>query len=186
MAQMATAQMLVGLTAEEYARLDIPGRHELVRGMVIEMSFPKPRHALAESRIMFRLMQYAESSGAGYVLPTGYVVERGPDTVRGPDVAFIDARRLAAPGDLDRFVEGAPDLAVEILSPTNRAGEIARKVSEYLAAGPRLVWVVDTNRRTVTVHAPGTSPSRLAAGDVVGGADVLPGFSMPVADIFAV
>lgn len=183
---MATAQTLVGLTAEEFAHLNMPGRRELVRGEVIEMSFPKPRHALVESRIMFRLMQFAEAERTGYVLSTGYVVERGPDTVRGPDVAFVDARRLAAPGDLDRFVEGAPDLAVEILSPTNRAGEIARKVSEYLAAGARLVWVVDTNRRTVTVHAPGTNPSQLAVGDVLGGTDVLPGFSMPVADIFAV
>ncbi|MBK6770151.1 MAG: Uma2 family endonuclease [Ardenticatenales bacterium] len=182
---MATMQTLVGLTAEEFAQLDLRGRHELVRGVVIEMSFPKPRHALVESRITFRLMQFAESAKTGYVLHTGYVVERGPDTVRGPDVAFIDTSRLASEGDLDRYVEGAPDLAVEILSPTNRAGEIARKVREYLAAGARLVWVVDTRRRIVTVHIPGVGPSRVAEGEVLDGGDVLPGFTMPVADIFA-
>jgi len=178
-------QTRVGLSAEEFAALDLPGRHELVRGTVIEVSCPKPRHALAESHILFYLMLYARASNAGIVLPTGYVVERQPDTVRGPDVAFISTRRFAGEVDLDRFVEGAPDLAVEILSPTNRSGEVARKVKEYLAAGARLVWVVDTRRRTVTVHAPGIAAERVAEDGILAGRDVLPGFAMPVAEIFA-
>lgn len=182
---MATTQTRFGLTAEEFAALRLPGRHELVRGAVIEVSFPKPRHALAESRILFHLMLYARASNAGIVLPTGYVVERRPDTVRGPDVAFISARRFAGEVHLDRFVEGAPDLAVEILSPTNRAGEVAQKVKEYLSAGAQLVWVVDTRRRTVTVYAPGYGPARVGEDGIVDGGDVLPGFAMPVAEIFA-
>lgn len=182
---MATTQTRVGLTAEEFAALKLPGRHELVRGAVIEVSFPKPRHALAESRILFHLMLYARASNAGIVLPTGYVVERRPDTVRGPDVAFITARRFAGEVDLDRFVEGAPDLAVEILSPANRAGAVARKTNEYLAAGARLVWVVDTRRRTVTVYAPGAASVHVGEDGSLDGGDVLPGFALPVAEIFA-
>ena len=77
----------------------------------------------------------------------GYVLARNPDTVRGPDLSFIARERLVGFDD-SRFFEGAPDLAVEILSPSNRPGEVRAKAPEYLAAGARLVWVVDPSARS--------------------------------------
>jgi Uma2 family endonuclease len=80
--------------------------------------------------------------------------------------------------------EGAPDLAVEVLSPSNRAGAIRDKVADYLAAGCSLVWVVDPRRRRVSVHEPGKATSFLEIPDTLDGAPVLPGFRLALVDLF--
>ena len=116
---------------------------------------------------------------------TGHVLSRAEATVRGPDLSFVSAQRIA-PGPLPlSLFEGAPDLAVEILSPSNREGEIRGKVADYLAAGGRLVWVVDPIRRRVTVHEPGKQATLLLASDVLDGGPVLPGFRLPLGELFA-
>lgn len=114
---------------------------------------------------------------------TGFVLARNPDTVRGPDLSFVHRERLATL-DEARFVEGAPDLAIEILSPSNRPSLIRGKVADYLAAGCRLVWVVDPKRKSVTAYRGLLAPVLLGADDTLDGGDVLPGLRIHVAAIF--
>jgi len=104
--------------------------------------------------------------------------------VRGPDVAFVTRERWSAVTDRGRFFRGAPDLAVEILSLSNRAGEIHAKVADYLPAGARLVWIVDPKRRTVAIHETLLAPRRLGPRDVLDGGDLLPGFAIRVEAVF--
>ena len=113
-----------------------------------------------------------------------FVLQRNPDTVLVPDGAFVRAERLP-PGDDRGFIELAPDIAFEVLSPSNRPTEIARKIERYLSAGTSLVWLVDGDQRTVTVHAPDAAAVTLLEGDTLDGGAVLPGFALPLAELFA-
>jgi len=106
-----------------------------------------------------------------------------PDTVRAPDAAFVRSGRPEA--SYRGFYPGAPDLAIEVLSPDDRPGYVREKVAEWLEAGARAVWVVDPRIRTVTVHQPRRKPKRLGEDDTLRGGAVLPGFELPVAAIFA-
>ena len=115
-----------------------------------------------------------------------YELARQPDTVRGPDVAFLSAtreRELALVRERP-FIAGAPDLAIEVLSTHDRAGEVFGKVSDYLAAGCRVVWVVDPVREEVTVFRSPFSPRVLSREELLDGEELLPGFSVRVAEIF--
>jgi Uma2 family endonuclease len=101
-----------------------------------------------------------------------------------PDVAFVQSDRLPPAEERDRICRFAPDLAVEVVSPTDRYVEVMEKVELYLAAGTRLVWLVEPGRRTVTVYAPGHEPHTLTDEDELDGGDVLPEFRLSVANIF--
>lgn len=174
------------LTAEEYARLperDDGYKDELVRGSVVCEPQPSFVHGLASMKIGHLLSAFVDREGLGVVLgEAGYVLERGPDTVRGPDVSFVSTERLRRRGET--FFEGAPDLAVEVISPSNTRRAAAEKTRDYLAAGARLVWNVDPRRETVTAHAPGAEPRVLGADDSLDGGDVLPGFTVAVRALF--
>ena len=122
--------------------------------------------------------------GAVYTGDTGFVLARQPDTVRGPDVAFLSAERLRALEDERRFIPGAPDLAIEVLSPHDRPGEVLSKVADYLAAGSSVVWVVDPIRERVSVFRSPLTPLILSGREVLDGEHVLPGFSVRVSEIF--
>ncbi len=175
------------LTAEEYARMpdSLDGtKDELVRGTVVCEPPPSFGHGVASMKIAHLVMSFVEAHGLGTVVgEAGFVLERGPDTVRGPDAAFVSAERASRHRG-ETFFEGAPDLAVEVVSPSNTRTKVAEKTQDYLAAGARRVWNVDPRRQTVTVHAPGAEPRVLAAGDHLDGGDVLPGFSVPVSSLF--
>lgn len=175
------------MSVEEFLRLpeEDEYRLELVRGAVIREPRPGSRHGEVAVILAAALHQYVAAHGLGKVLgDTGYVLSRAERTVRGPDLSFVSAGRLPA-GPLPwSLFEGAPDLAVEILSPSNRAGEMEDKVAGYLAAGCRLVWVVDPVRRTVTVHEPGEQATSLLVSDTLDGGPVLPGFRLPLAELF--
>lgn len=175
------------LRAEEYYLLpDEPGwRDELVEGSVVREPMPSFGHGSASARIARFLLEWVESRELGEVVgECGFVVQRDPDTVRGPDAAFVSAERLAAWSGDGPFFEGAPDLAVEVLSPSNTRGEVERKVREYLAAGARLVWVVDPASRSVTAYRTGEASRRVGPDDSLDGSDILPGFTLPVSRIF--
>ena len=103
--------------------------------------------------------------------------------MRGPDLSFVTRERLLG-FDATRFFEGAPDLAIEILSPSNRPYQVRAKVADYLAAGCRLVWVVDPERRSVTTYRALLAPLVLGADDTLDGDDVLPDLAIQVASIF--
>jgi Uma2 family endonuclease len=168
-------------TAEELLRAGDIGRCELVRGELAMMVPPGGEHAAISNEIAHRLTLFVKSRDIGRVLAeAGFVLSRDPDTVRAPDVAFVRAGRVPGRG----YMEGAPDLAVEVLSPDDRPGDIREKVAEWLEAGAKSVWLVDPRKRTVTVHDMGREPLPLGEGDTLRGGDVLPGFELPVRGIF--
>jgi Uma2 family endonuclease len=175
------------MTAEELLQLpDDDYRYELVRGVLKRMPPPDFEHGREAAIVSSRLRVFADDHGLGEVVAdSGFRVEHAPDTVRGPDVAFVAAARVPPPEQRSSYFPGAPDLAVEIVSPSNRAAEIRRKVQEYFAGGARLVWVVDRRPRTVSVHRSDGSVTVLAEGDTLSGEDVLPGFTLRVSVIFA-
>lgn len=177
------------LTADELFWLPDSKRYELRQGELIQMSPANPKHGKITIRFGGRLADYVYANDLGEVLggDPGFTLQRGPDTVRAPDIAFIRKDRVP-PGGLteDGFWDGAPDLAVEIVSPGDSARDIREKIDEYLAAGGRLVWVMYPRTRRVTVHRANGTVSELSADDTLVGEDVVPGFSWPVAEVFAV
>ena len=114
----------------------------------------------------------------------GFILHRAPDTVRGPDVAFITRQRYASLDDPTKAIPGAPDLAVEVASPSNSLPDIHAKVADYLAAGTRLVWILDPAAETVTTYRKLLEPTTLAANQDLTAEDILPGFSVPVSELF--
>lgn len=113
---------------------------------------------------------------------TGFISERGPDTVRGPDISFWSKERL--PEVPEGYIEIAPDLTVEVVSPSDHFSRINRKLREYLDKGVRLIWVVDPEDRTVTIYRPGTEAVILTESQALDGGDVLPGFTCLVRELF--
>jgi Uma2 family endonuclease len=185
---MSASASSVLLTAEDLPYvMPHEERCELVAGEVIREPLPGEEHGCVAATIVILLGQFVRDHGLGRVYDhAGFVVARDPDTVRGPDAAFVSAERSAATVRRGPFFEGAPDLAVEVLSPGNTRREIATKIGEYLAAGGRAVWVVDPRRRTVTVHRPEREPETVSRDEVLDGGTVLPGFRLPVVHIFEV
>lgn len=161
------------------------GRCELVRGDLVMMSPGKGRHGAVEARISGGLLSFVRMHDLGEVFGSsaGYVLARNPDTVREPDVSFLGTERLKGQ-DLDAFLEGAPDLAVEVLSPSNTAAEMREKMTDYFGAGCRVVWIVDPMRKSVVIHRPDLGPVILAEDDNLTEEELLPGFSLPVREIF--
>jgi Uma2 family endonuclease len=170
-------------TAEQLLRAQHLGRCELVRGELRMMVPPGAPHARIAIKLSTAMEIHVARRGLGTVYAElGFVLSRDPDTVRAPDVAFVAAGRAAPTRG---YYEGAPDLAVEILSPDDRPGYVRDKIAEWLEAGARAVWVVDPRDRTVTVHKPRRKPTRLSEADTLTGGNVLPGFELPAAALFA-
>jgi Uma2 family endonuclease len=119
------------------------------------------------------------------VAETGFKLQSDPDTVRAPDTAFVSKERILAHGKPEKFWEGAPDLAVEVVSPNDRFDDVIEKVQEYLAAGARLVWVALPRTKSVMVHRPNGEGKLLREGEELSGEEVLPGFVCPVSQIFS-
>ena len=175
-----TAQQLLEMPDDGY-------RYELVRGEIRKMAPSFEEHGLVSANIAGSLIPYVRINGLGRVViaETGYLLESNPDHVRAPDVSFIRQERVSPPGQGRSFVQGAPDLAIEVLSPSNRSGQMAEKVADYLAAGGGMVIVIDPEQRTATVHLPGQEPQVLGEADSVDGGEVVPGWRMPVREILA-
>jgi Uma2 family endonuclease len=183
---MATVAQ-VPMTAEEFARLPRPADgslQELVRGEVQTMPSPKGLHGACCSKIDRRLGNFVEANRRGTVCSndTGFVTERGPDTVRGLDIGFWSYERL--PQVTDDYIEVAPDLAVEVLSSSDRPGQVRAKLLEYFKSGVRMVWIVDPLDRTVAVYRSPDEGRILHETATLTGEDVLPGFSCVVAELF--
>jgi Uma2 family endonuclease len=166
-------------------------RTELVRGRLVVSEPPGFAHgrvALAVGAALLawvRTRERVTGTRIGLVAANdpGCWIEHAPDTVLAPDVAFVAAARLPATG-VAGFLDGAPTLAVEVLSPTDRAGAVGDKVAQWLAAGTTLVWVVDPARRVARVHRRDGSVVTIAPDGALTGEDVLPGFVLPLADAF--
>ncbi len=173
------------LTAEEFYLFccQNEGRYELVDGEVVEMAPANDEHGEIASYITTAFTIYSRRRGVGRSrVDTGYRLRIGPDTVRGPDVSFVLRPRVEGRGS--GFVPGAPDIAVEVVSPSNTAAEVARKVAEYLAAGSQRVWVVYPAGRRVVIHSADGSVISYSGDDVITDEELLPGFSLPLSEIF--
>ncbi|HUO08020.1 MAG TPA: Uma2 family endonuclease [Phycisphaerae bacterium] len=181
---MTTALKLV--TAEEL--LAIGNRLlELYEGELRTVSPANFRHGQIAVQIALLLKQYVKAKKLGaVVVEVGFVLARNPDTVLGPDVAFISKSRVPGEDHREKFVEGHPDLAVEIISPSNPRREREENLKTYLRYGTPLGWLVDPAAETVEIYRPGTSVQRLAKAEMISFGDVIPGFSCAVADFFDV
>ena len=145
-------------------------------------------HGVLSIRIGVLVSEYVETHRLGvcFAAETGFILQRDPDTVRAPDVAFVAADRVPNTGIPTFYWPSAPDLAVEVLSPRDRAVAVQRKVEEYFAAGTRLVWIVAPAARAVQVHQSPHDVHLLRDGDELSGDDVLPGFRCQVKRLFCV
>lgn len=143
-------------------------------------------HGFTTVKVTIPIGQFVQAHQLGIALgaETGFIIRTNPDTVRAPDVAFVAAARVPSGGLPSGFWPGAPDLVVEIVSPSDTLPAVRDKVQEWLDAGVRLVWVVNPKRRSVTEYAPKSQPRVLGVGDTLDGGAVLPGFMLAVADIF--
>lgn len=176
------------LSAEDLLRFPDDGmRYELVYGELKSMSPAGAYHGSIAMQVAMALATYAKQRQLGRVFAaeTGFLLSRNPDTVRVPDVAFVSRERLERIGIPSGYWPGAPDLAVEVVSPNDTYADVQDKVYDWLDAGTRLVLVVNPRKQTVAVYRPPRQASLLAVGDVLDGADVLPGWVLPVSDIFA-
>jgi len=176
------------LTADDLLRQPHDGhRYELVKGELLRMPPAGNIHGKRTMRLGWRLAQHVEANDLGIVFAaeTGFRLASDPDTVRAPDVAFVIKTRVEDVGEFEGFWPGAPDLAVEVISPGDSYTEVEEKVEEYLQAGARAVWVVDPRRRTITVYRSLTDITILTENDTLEGGDLIPGFSCGVAEVFA-
>jgi Uma2 family endonuclease len=180
---MATKTLM---TAKDLLNLPEDGwKYELVRGELVRLSPGKPKHGKTIAKMARIIGNFVETHqlGTTYTNDTGFVLEHEPDTVRGPDVAFVAKKRIPPEGEPDEYWDIAPDLVVEVPSDNDTRKEVQDKVTEYLKAGVRLVWVVDPKKRMVEVHAL-SSKRILKETDTLTGGRALPGFRCKVADIF--
>ena len=182
------AQETRAITADELLHMPDDGyKYELVAGRLRKMTPAGSLHGVVGMRLAIALGAYVDDQHLGvlFAADTGFKLASNPDTVRAPDIAFVARERIPAGGIPTAYWPGAPDLAVEVLSPTDVRSEIDEKIDEYLHSGVRLVWFVNPFERRVTVHRPGKEPLVLEEHDSVDGRDVLPGFSYPLARLFA-
>jgi Uma2 family endonuclease len=169
-------------TDDELMALPGEGRYELVDGELVHMSPAGARHGDVVAELVLRIRAFAKQHGLGHVFEgqTGY---RFPDgNLRSPDVSFVAAGRLGD-GVPAGFLHVAPDLAVEVLSPADRPGDVAHKVGDYLGVGVRLLWVVDPEKGAAVVYRPGHTPRSIRLDGALEGEDVLPGFSCPLQEL---
>ncbi|MCY4661523.1 MAG: Uma2 family endonuclease [Acidobacteria bacterium] len=174
------------MSAEELLALPDSGRSELVGGALVPMTPAGGRHGILTVRIGRLLDEYVEAHQLGVCCgaETGFILRRGPDTVRAPDAAVVVRSRIPAEGVPAAYWPCAPDLAVEVVSPWDRPGEIRAKIDDYFSAGARLVWLVEPDPATVRVHRSATDVEVIGADGDLDGGDVLPGFRRPVRRLF--
>lgn len=175
------------MTAADLLRLPANGRrYELIRGELRQMSPAGPTHGRLAMRIAAHLFEHVETHHLGtvYAAETGFQLTQDPDTVRAPDVAFVSRQRLDTLGETESYLPGAPDVAVEVISPSDRYTEVEEKVGEWLEAGSRMVIVVNPRQRFVTVYHSRTAIVRLTEEDILEGGDVVPGWQLPIREVF--
>lgn len=183
------------MTAEELLMANpMPdARTELLRGQLVVREPPGYRHGDVAARILLaigahladerRHLGWSKLRGRLLAAETGFTLQRNPDTVRAPDVAYVRAERLPTE-ELPGYAEFAPDLVVEVRSPSDRAGRVLAKVADWLDAGTLLVWTVDPARHSAHVYRADGSESMLDANASLSGEDVIPGLVIQLSDLF--
>ncbi len=163
------------------------GKRELILGEVVELTPPGMRHGLIQARVTYLLMGFLEGAGIGDFVTTesGYQLTFGPDTVRAPDVAVVSVARAHGHQDEKGYLPFAPDLAVEVISPSDSFADVETEARMWLEHGTRLVWVVEPDSRRVLIYETGRDRRELCEDETLDGGEVLPGFNTPVARLFA-
>ncbi len=180
---MSTAVHL--LTAEEFFALPGSRHQELIYGEVIDVMPPGGSHGIVAALITALLIQWSRRESAGRVgVESGFTLKRDPDLVRGPDVYYVRADRIPEGGIPEGFWNIAPDLAIEVVSPNDTAGEVRAKVREYLAAGSAAVWVIYPSTREVIAHTPDGLAHTYGPGSTLEMPDLLPGFNLVINEVF--
>ena len=173
------------ITAEELLAMGDIGRCELVKGEIIHMAPASAEHGDVAAELLYFIKEFVRRKKLGkvYAAETGFTIARNPDTTRAPDVAFVRAERV--PKTYRRgFFDGPPDLAVEVLSPDDRASDVLTKIDGWLAAGAISVWVVDPRTRSIEIYRQGLKVVRFAQADALRDEPTLPGFELKLADVF--
>ena len=181
---MATSSQIV--TAEELFRMPSgEHRYELVRGELHIMSPAGGKHSAVIMRLANRLGPFVEQRKLGETCAaeTGFLLECDPDTVLAPDFAFIEQSRIPESGIPDAYWKIPPDLAGEVLSPSDSAAKAQSKAERWLSYGAREVWLIDPKKRTVSIHRPAAAPRVLTEHDSLS-SDLIPGFSCRVSEVF--
>jgi Uma2 family endonuclease len=175
------------MTADEFFCMPDEGKvYELVEGRLVEVGGASWRSSTIAMTIGALLTMFVRQHRLGKVsgADLGTKLASKPDTVRVPDVAFVRAERFRDGKGPRRFFVGAPDLCIEVLSPTDRYSTVRRKIREYLAAGAEQVWVIDPETRAAVVHRAGGAEDEYAEDGVIDGGDLLPGFTLRLAEIW--
>ena len=175
------------MTADELLKLSDDGyRYELVEGQLRKMPLLGSEHGVLTLRLAWRLAQHVEKHELGifFAAETGFRIKSDPDTVRAPDIAFVRKERIPETGIPRSYWQSAPDLAVEVISPSETYIEVEEKVLDWIMAGTSMVWVVNPRRRTVTVYHSLKDSTLLTEEDELNGGDVIEGFQCRVAEIF--
>jgi Uma2 family endonuclease len=173
------------ITGEELSRMPDLGPCELVEGRIVPMPPTSSVHGEIETDVSAALKAYARETGKGRVMggEVGVYVRRDPDTVRAADVLFISHERYSR-RESKSYLDVAPELVVEILSPDDLWSEVMEKLNEYFSAGVDAVWVLDPRRKEVFSYRSLTEVQRFGEGQILTDEEILPGFSLPISDLF--
>jgi Uma2 family endonuclease len=183
MATMLSAPVML----EEFARLPKDGAcHEMSAGELLTLPPPKSLHSRLCRFVFLRIEAALGPLGMSEAFQeTGYILSRNPLTIRQPDVSVLSLQRIRG-ANPDSYFEGAPELAVEVVSPSDSAEDLEIKTKQYLQSGARQVWILYPKTQTVHVFSSGTAAVILERDQTLEGGDLLPGFSVPVASLFAI
>jgi len=175
-----TADELLAMTDDGY-------RYELVRGELHMAPPPGSEHGEITMNLAGPLHLHVKHNKLGvvYAAETGFKLESHPDTVRAPDIAFVRQESIEQIGRMTGYRPGAPDLVVEVLSPGDRVSEVEEKVAQWIKAGARAVWVLSPKLKNITVYRSLTNIVTLTEKDTLDGGNVVPGFQISIAEIFA-
>ncbi|MDT5159419.1 MAG: hypothetical protein QOH51_3776 [Acidobacteriota bacterium] len=178
--QLFTAEQLFHMPSDDF-------RYELVEGVLIKMSPTGFEHGDVALTLAYLLKGHVLTHKLGKVLAaeTGFKLASDPDTVLAPDAAFIRQEEIDRVGRTRKFWPGAPDLAVEVMSPGDSVRKTDEKAKAWLSYGARMVWTVNPGKRTISVYRPGEDVSVLTEADALDGQTVVPGFRCDVKEIFS-
>jgi Uma2 family endonuclease len=185
--QANEAKPLPGLTPEEFMHLYADEKFvELIRGEAVQLTPPGMEHAWLAGKIYAFLTAFVEENGLGLegFVEAGFILEREPHTMRSPDVSFLPREKFKNAEDKSKYMLGAPDFAIEILSPTDSLRATESKARMYLRAGGGVVWILDPQGKTLRIYRPDAEPLVRERGDEADAEPVLPGFRCPVERLF--